>query len=459
MLTVTQIREHYRRPEIAEIITNLSTFPEGSRACMICDVNGIIEKDGSKRDHMIWYTNNRKGKYPAYCLDLSDRKQYKKNIYFGRTLYWTLNIFHKNVYAIDYRHVQSNESSKVSRTHTVGYTFGVDIDREHGCNITDSEVKKSVELMAQYYVDIFKKYCPDSVYCLFSGGGIYVMLDHRTFKAYFERFRDAGDWDKMLMVLLNAFDDLINSIRDDFFKQHPECKGKVKPDALNGSKRVFKAIFSVHKTLDFAVIPLNPDKVEINFERASLPLSDEIIEEGKKVFSKYSDGTDFLNLCLKPYLLKAYEESSKAFNHADIPNINNSDSPIAFDQWAPCMKNLYKLPICGEGQTRALAVMVSYLHQIGYNRDKAYSIFTELVDRWGARASNIFESYWDSNMSTPTCARLISNDNRGFPKGVSLKYLNICKPDQRCLQIPSPRYYADHTANKQRLKNKLKSRA
>lgn len=52
----------------------------------------------------------------------------------------------------------------------------------------------------------------------------------------------------------------------------------------------------------------------------------------------------------------------------------------------------------------------------------------------------------------------MSDDDTGFPKGVSIKLLNVCKSDMRCLKVPSPYYYTDRVANSQRLLNNLKSR-
>ena len=52
------------------------------------------------------------------------------------------------------------------------------------------------------------------------------------------------------------------------------------------------------------------------------------------------------------------------------------------------MQNIWTLPSCGEGATRALA-------------------------------------------------------DTGFPKGVSIKHLGVCVPDLKCMNAPSPYYYVD----------------
>jgi hypothetical protein len=77
-------------------------------------------------------------------------------------------------------------------------------------------------------------------------------------------------------------------------------------------------------------------------------------------------------------------------------------------------------------------------------------MFDELADRWGARKENIFLNYFRI-MKVPTCRRLVSDNDRGFPKGVSIKLLGVCKPDIRCGNVPSPYYYADKKGNMKRL--------
>lgn len=303
--------------------------------------------------------------------------------------------------------------------------------------------------MAQFYSDKLREYAPNSVYCLYSGGGIYVMVHHRVFDQYFDTFRQhpKEPWDKMIQVLGDALDFLIQDIRDEFFKIHPEHVGKAKPDQLNNSQRVFKTIFSIHKSLDYAVIPLDPENIKIDFEKASVPLKPEIIELGNDWYSVYDDGVDFLNRLLKPLLNKSNQNHRLTFKG----EYTKSEVSICnMEKWPPCMRNLYMLPTCGEGMTRALAAFASFLGQIGIKESQARIMFDELADRWEARTENIFSDYF-GKMKVPTCRRLISDDNRGFPKGVSIKTLGVCKQDISCAYVPSPYYYADKEGNRKRL--------
>ena len=443
-----EIRQHYKRPEIMETILRISSVGNFARAGMKFTPDAYTDREtGEMKDSMDWYnlkSGNRKHKKK---INLSNEKDYINAVTECRTLYWTLNLFENDVFDINFREVAKTDSPILSRSYTAGYTFGIDIDTEHGKDI--HEVKEAVEAMAQFYSNKLLEYCPNSVYVLFSGGGIYVMLHHGVFEEYFKRFQNSDEWDMMLLTLLDALDSFIQCYRDDFFKLYPSYIGLVKPDALNGSQRVFKTIYSIHKSLDYACVPLDPYNIKINFENAKLPIGNEEIANGKEWYTKHDNGKDFLNF-LKPFLEKSYTNQKDKVSYRDGKDIAISPNPIPFEKWAPCMQNLYCLEECNEGQTRALAVFVSFLGQIGIQEDEAYILFNDLADRWNARKSNIFESYFRS-MNVPPCRRLNSEDNLGFPKGVSIRNLGVCVPDERCHEIPSPYYYTDEIANENRV--------
>lgn len=367
-----------------------------------------------------------------------------------RGLYWTLNFFDPQIFEFNYENVNREESRLISQQYTVGYTLGIDIDKGREKDIHDPEVKKALEDMAQFLCDFFREYLPRSVYALYSGGGIYVMLHHKCFDPYFKQYRsEKYDWHNKMQNLTDAFNRLIEDKGAEFFKLHPEHVGKVKVDALNNSQRVFKTIFIIHKRLDYAVILLNPENILIDFAAAKIPLSKEIIDSSNNWYTEFDDGAQFIKTFLVPYMKDDVQEVTRVAGQKYVTQNSGyicSDLPISdMEKWPPCMRNLYALPFCGEGATRALAVFVSFLGQIGIEEHKARAMFDELADRWDARKSNIFESYF-GKMKVPTCRRLISDDNRGFPQGVSIKLLNVCKRDLRCLNSPSPYYYADRKA-------------
>jgi len=400
-------------------------------------------------DGVGWYRHKRQSKFK---LDLSKEEDYTYIASRFRTMYWTLNFFKPAIYQIDYQAIRKEDSPQTSRTYTAAYTFGVDIDKGHGYDIHQPDVKKAVEEMAQFVADKLRQYIPNSVYVLFSGGGINVYVHHQVFSRYFEKFQDSEDWDLMLLVLLDAFDYLIEDLKNRFFEIHSEYFGKVKPDQLNNSQRVFKCIFSVHRKYDYAVIPLDPQNIKIDFEAAKLPIKKEVIDSAANWYANYDDGKDFLNFVMKPYLKLAYEKREHCRKITAL-DIEISKIPISSEMWPPCIRNILSLPFCGEGRTRALALVASFLGQVGVEESEAKKIFYGLAERWRAPTSNIFESYY-KKMKCPTCKRMRASDNIGFPNGVSIFHLGVCKPDGRCVKVPSPRYYADKKANKERLKHK-----
>lgn len=427
-LTPSEVRAHYQTPGVQKTIQRIAKSGEYHRAG---NGNGNI-----------WYRSKGAKKNK---IDLTDSSDYDFLARRYRTLYWTLNLFKQEIYDLDYDHIDKENGPKTSRSFTAGYTFGIDIDHVHGLDIHNPEVKKAVEDMAQFCADKLRVHAPKSVYVAYSGGGIYVMVHHMVFAPYFERFRNTDNSDIMLLTLLDAFDSLIGDLESEFFKLHPEHVGKVKADQLNNSQRVFKTLFSVHKSLDYAVIPISSDHVNIDFENATLPLKPEVIKGGELWYSEYDDGTDFLNNMLKPYLKSSYPGKSRGQEYSS--DIESSLVPIDdIMKWPPCIRGICNLSECGEGQTRALAFFVSFLGEIGIGEDKSREMFDSLAKRWKAPVSNIFESYY-RKMKTPTCKKLMSDDNRGFPKGCSIKRLGVCKPDSRCVSVSSPRYYADKDAS------------
>ena len=193
--------------------------------------------------------------------------------------------------------------------------------------------------------------------------------------------------------------------------------------------------------------------MKIEFEHASIPLKPEIIKLGENWYTEYDHGGYLLANLLKPFFYQSYRNINKTYMEERKQEFDCSPIPIEdIDKWPPCMRNLYRLSLCGDGQTRALAALASFLGQIWIEEHQAHTMFDGLANRWGARTENIFSNYFKI-MKVPTCKRLISDDNRGFPKGVSIKILGVCKPDIRCLNMHSPYYYADKEGNRKRLLN------
>ena len=435
--TATSITfEHYNRPEIRDTIQRISH-------------DGVNSRCGNG-DFTAWY-KNKKGK-PQTHYNLSTEEDYNLLIGRHRTVYWTLNYFNPYFFTLDFNTglpdwelIPKANHPRIGRLNTKGYSFSVDIDAIG--DIHDPAVKMAVEDLAQFHVSEFKKFAPKSVYVLFSGGGIYVHVHHMAFQKHFDNLE--YPYDESVHSLLNGFGAWLDDIRKRFLVKYPEHEDKTKADSLNNSKRLFKSIFSFHKSQPYSIIPLDPDNIFIDFDKAKLPLKNEVLQAGDKWYRDYDTDGRILEE------VRRYIEIAK--NKAPIKSFDNdaeyerSETPIDLEQWPPCMQNLLELE---QGTTRARAIICAFMGQVGIPEQRAYQIFLDLSNRWNQPTTNVFESNYRV-LRTPTCQTLTSDDNTGYPKGRSLKMLNVCKRDIRCMNIGSPRYYADIKANEARLLNRL----
>ena len=438
--TATSISyEHYSRREVRNTIQRIAQ-------------DGVNSRCGNG-DFSTWYKNKKR--MPHTHFNLSNEEDYNQLIGRHRTLYWSLNYFNPYFYSLDFNPrlpddelIPSANSPIISKKNTIAYTMSVDIDSIG--DIHDPAIKKAVEDLAQFHTDEFRKYAPNSVYVLFSGGGIYVHVHHKVFQEYFNTLE--YPYDKAVQFLLNGFGEWLNDIRRRFLIEYPEHEGKTKADSLNNSKRIFKSIFSLHKSKPYSVIPLDPDNIQIDFEKAKLPLKKDVLDAGDKWYRDYDPDGKILEEVLRYADIAKTRAPVKCFD-SDI-KYERSETPVDIKQWPPCIQNLLALDTCGEGKTRALAVLAAFMGQMGLPEQDAYKIFMDLANRWGAATTNIFMSHFGI-MRTPTCRTLTSDNNTGYPHGRSLKVLCMCKPDIRCINIVSPRYYADKKANIERLRRKL----
>lgn len=154
--------EHYQRPEIREIIMRFCQPENGGWRPLNGD-NG-------------WYINNDKSE-----VRLRSPDNYDDTVSKYRTLYATLDVLSQEVRDRS----QPWDDNKGAPQEPIGtfrecmaYTLGADIDSNNH-DVTDPDVKQAVEGMAGYIVSRLNDAgIRESVYCLFSGGGIYVLLHH-----------------------------------------------------------------------------------------------------------------------------------------------------------------------------------------------------------------------------------------------------------------------------------------
>lgn len=415
--------EHYERPEVKAVILRYCQGEHGSRA-----LNGD--------EH--WYSG---GQDPETVM-LRGPANYSDTIRSRRTLYATLDIMEQSVF----EQISPWDKKAGRPAETLGdlsrclaFTFSVDIDGI--VDIRNLAVKEAVEAAGQFYVDYLRERgIENSVYSLYSGGGIYVHLHHGLFSV------DVGNTEltpearkKEFQILCKAFNQLIGEISQAFFREHPEHIGRVKFDQLNNQKRTFKTIFSIHKRLPYAVIPLDPKAIKISFERASLPLSDEVLAEGAQWYQSFDPSE---KKALEQLLKDKIEEVRAAERNRPEGDtdreISRPEEPLDLANFAPCMKNIIEKAEDREGRHRALAILSTYLYQVGWDEDPAFDLWLEVADRCGVE-SRIFETTF-GRISCPLCSTLQTGTG-GYPSLNFSGMSGFCERDEHCAGCQWPGDY------------------
>lgn len=434
--------EHYMYPEVKETVIRCSLIGEDLARWFVGDKTGW------------YYTRENQKKYAIPAIPDAYDLQVQK----FRTLHYTLAFSTPELFEIPFSTDDEKVAGKLkSKAYVGAYTFGIDIDtvdleNGHGANIHDPAVKEAVESMATFFVSKLKAICSNSIYCLYSGGGIYIMIHHGVFEEHFKNHLNLPEEQRAEQTdtLTDALNQVINDWQDEFYSKFPQHQKYAKADAINGAKRVFKTIFSIHKKHPYAVIPLDKDNIKIDFEKAKFPLSKEVINTGKTWYTDYDKDKKFL-IFLAPYISRVKEAQAKKTVYKNNGEISISEVQYTdFAKYPPCIQNMLEMPSCGAGATRALAILAAFLGQVGVPEDQAKAIWFELAKRWSADAArtNVFES-WYKKMNCPSC-KTINGKGAGYPS-VDLASIDVCKPNVRCISVPSPVYYTDKAANIKRL--------
>jgi len=423
--------KHYRIPDVMETILRVSNS-EGGYRWAVGDSTG-------------WYKTKANG---AKFAQPMNQQNYKILTHDHRTLYSTLSFFDTEIFENDFGAWEKQEATFKSKGYVRAFTFGIDIDTRdpvngHGANIREPQVKEAVEAMAKFFIEKLRAHAPNSVYALFSGGGIYVFVHHGVLGDYLRKFVMSKDYPKFVDNLAGALNVLIDELSAEFYKQFPQYEPYVKADSLNNAKRVFKTIFSVHKKHPYAVFPLDIENIKIDFEAAVLPLKPEVLEAGKEWYTKYDEDNRFL-IFLKPYLENVREIMLKRMQAATAANggVHVSKNRFTYSEYPPCVKNILRRARGGNGATRALAFLAAFFGQIGEPEEEAKAIWYELAGRWGASTANVFDS-WYQKMNCPSCMTLRTS-GAGYPH-IDLVNMGACKPDMKCCSVnySSPVYYVD----------------
>lgn len=416
--------EHYLRPGIKDVIQRIGKEGDSSK----CG-NG---------DFWRWYKHINQD--TERLFDLTNNEDYLYLINRHRTLYWSLNFFEHLTYQrtrlIEQQDTKNEKVVLGTRTETTNYTLGIDLDHCEGTDIHTPEVKKAVEDMGQFFCSELKKHQPKSIYSAYSGGGIYVYIHHKIWSDIL----NSRNRDQAIFILTFAFNLWIADKQEEFFRLHPEHVGKCKADALNNAKRVFKTIFSVHKRLPYAVIPLDTNFIKIDFDKAKLPLSDEVIETGKNWYIENDEENKL------QYELAQYGEQSlaKYENKENNEPIEISKEVIDnIETFPPCIRAIIQSTSMPTGKTRAITLLVTFLGQAGWEQPQAKELFLKVAHNLNADTSNIFDS-WFRKMKCPNCST-IKSKGKGFPD-MCMVELNLCNPDTHCKKIRSPfRYVVEDT--------------
>ncbi len=412
--TTEMTLEHYQRPDVKEVILRYCRGEHGARA---------LNSD----EH--WYKGTDDINHTVALRGPAD---YEATISKGRTLYATLDILEQSVFEQDSKWDKKAGRPEVplgTLAECLAFTFSTDIDGIG--DIRSLAVKQAVEAAAQFYVDYLRvRGIEKSVYCLYSGGGIYVHLHHEFFAVDVDNTELTPEARKeQYQILCKAYNRVIGEISQAFFREHPEHIGRVKFDQLNNQKRTFKTIFSLHKRLPYAVIPLDPKAIKISFEKASLPLSDEVLAEGAQWYQSFDPSEKGAVMGLLKDKIEAVRAATRDRPSGSTDGgISRLEEPLDLADFAPCMRNIIEKAEDCEGRHRALAVLATYMYQMGWSEDAAFDLWLEVADRCGVE-SRIFETTFGL-VSCPLCSTMLQ-DTGGYPH-LNLHGMGFCVPDAHC---------------------------
>jgi phage/plasmid-associated DNA primase len=415
--TVTEpTYHHYQTPAIKAAILSYAQTPEGWRA-----LNGDFT-------HWYQYDGNSHG-----TKRLNQPEDYDKLTAKYRVLYTSLDVFNEQFKGTT-APKDSDEPLGTFRD-CKAYSLGTDIDLIVK-DLSDPVNIVALETATQFHIDYLKELgITKSVKALFSVGGAYVELDHRLLVALDETLPENRE--TIFKQATRCYGHVIHDLADKFFQKYPEYRGRVKFDSLNNRKRLFKTVFSLHKSIEMgehpmAVIPLDPANIKIDPEESKIPLSDEVIARGANWYEGRYDTSE------RGPLVKAlavYLETAKGEICDDVDSDLNdgifiSSVPLPPETWPPCIKNIMANCTPDLGPHRALAVLAEFLGQAGMDPDTALNLWTETAEKGGiSDRVDIFHEYY-RKFVTPRC-KTIQNSADGYPRQ-GLGELGYCTPDERC---------------------------
>ncbi|HRR42185.1 MAG TPA: hypothetical protein P5244_13200, partial [Syntrophales bacterium] len=420
--------EHYQRSEVRETIIDLCKYGDGLR--------GLNGGD-------FWYVHK------ADLMRLRGPADFDDTISKERSLYMTADVFDPVVFDIWERRIEGRDGAKPENTigergDLIAYSLFADIDAVKDPDDEGDEGGKprsklyhksriaALEAAASFMVRYLKERgISEAVGVLFSGQGIYVMLSPELSDMSEVRALPAFDRDELdedFKIWLMAYNDLLADIEKAFFEAYPEHKGRVKFDKLNHIKRKVKCLLSIHKTLPFAVVPLDRDDIRIDLEAARIPLSSETVASARAWLStwKAAEGErSALVKLLEPYRLRAAEDvTAKAKTSGEI---RRSSEPIPVEAWCPFYRALLEFP-GGAGAHRVCGALATWLYQAGWSEEEAFQLWGPVADRCDVETRIFYTSYGVIN--SPNC-ETIKKRGAGYPV-LRFGELGLCRPDEKC---------------------------
>lgn len=402
---------HYQQEEVKNIILKNTAFADGSFRAL----NG---------DFVVWYRYLEDNKI-RLLNSLDDYEHVTQN---HRVLYSTLNVFQRSIKGKSPSKADvSSQNPLGTPAETIGYTLGVDIDKNGLFKI--EEAQDALDHAATFLVEKLKLAgIHKSVWVLFSGGGIYVEIHHAICKPGEDcQGKDRAEFYEMATDRFNRF---IAATEEEFKELFPEDGQRVKFDSLNNAKRVFKSILSIHKRLPYAVTPLDRDNIKIDLVAAKIPLSSEMIAKADSWYSGY----DIDEKSSLFQLLDKYPEPAEKKQRANFKEVYRSPAKEGIETFPPCMLHILQTENRGAGKTRFSGLLSSFLYQAGWEEDEAWDAVKKISKRNGVgNAGHVFESCF-GKISCPSC-KTIQEDGAGYPH-LGLKGLGACKPDKGCYKWP-----------------------
>ncbi|KXB00227.1 hypothetical protein AKJ40_01655 [candidate division MSBL1 archaeon SCGC-AAA259M10] len=466
-MTTEDVRKHYLRPDVKELLLEATELND-YRQALITGFAG-------------WYRyRNENGKtemaLKPFKSEIYDKQIKTRMDEETRSLYWSTNFYDSKVFSewIDKEKKDKNQVQKPGDYGTTGYyRLGIDIDLldeekleelDSDRTVNDAESREMLEKAGQFVCDWFANHgLPyDALRPYFSGNGFYLTIDPSI----------AGvdcDAEKSFKIC-EAFNTLIKQIEKEFFEEEEDADKFVQFDALNNSSRAWKTILSIHKSKPYACIPLDPVDVEIDLEKAKLPLEEKVIEEvrewiqptKKKYREKYAeklanilkskvieeeDGkTTPFKIAERKRKKKNEYSSDKDFEDLDL---EIEDLESLKNVLPPCLSTLI------EGKNalshaRGKALLAKTLKAVGLERERASELFNKLTTEAGGPTTNIFESWYDSDMCLPSCEK-INTIGTGYPS-LEVGDLGICDPCELCEDIDNPFQYIKEESKPDSLK-------